>query len=88
MVLLPPLKTPLNQHSLEALELWLQDIGAEKNDDDPSLWNWAMPKWNAEIKMERELLRITWEKDGVRSQCSFPYGLSRDDVQSAIFQGP
>ena len=88
MALLPPIKTPLNQHSLEALELWLQDIGAEKSDSDPSLWKWTMPKWKAEIKMERELLRITWEQDGVRSHCSFPYGLSRDDVQSAIFQGP
>ena len=88
MTLLPPIKTPLNQHSLEALELWLEDLGATRSKDDLCLWNWETTKWNAKIKMERDFLNITWEKDGVMSQHSFPYGFSRDDVQSAICQGP
>tara|TARA_B100000700_G_scaffold263167_1_gene300163 strand:- start:165 stop:431 length:267 start_codon:yes stop_codon:yes gene_type:complete len=88
MALLPPIHTPLNQHSLTALESWLQDIGAEKNSQDPCLWDWEMPKWKAAIKMDKDTLNVTWEKDGEHSNCSFPYGLSRNDVQSAIFQGP
>ena len=88
MELLPPIKTPLNQHSLKALELWLKDIGAVKSNKNPCLWDWEMPQWSAEIMMEREMLKITWKKNGERSQCSFPYGLSRDDVQSAILEGP
>ena len=27
-------------------------------------------------------------EDGKKKYCSFPYGLSRKDVQSAIFEGP
>ena len=88
MSLLPPSETPLNQHSLEALELWLKEIGATRNNNDPCLWNWEMSKWTAEIKMEREILRVTWRKNGERTQCSFPYGLSREDVQIAIYEGP
>ena len=30
----------------------------------------------------------TWRKNGERTECSFPYGLSREDVQIAIYEGP
>ena len=85
---LPPGQTPLNQHSLEALELWLGELGAKKSNSDPSIWEWVMPAWSAEIKMQIKDIKITWIKDGEKIQCSFPYGLSREDVQSAISQGP
>ena len=71
-----------------ALELWLTDLGAERSNSNPCIWVWEMPKWSAEIHIERENLKITWKQDGKKSQCSFPYGLSRFDVQAAIFQGP
>tara|TARA_Y100001968_G_scaffold68366_2_gene59407 strand:- start:101 stop:217 length:117 start_codon:yes stop_codon:yes gene_type:complete len=38
--------------------------------------------------MDTENLKITWEKGGEKNQCNFPYGLSREDVQYAIYQGP
>ena len=85
---LPPSRTPLNQHSLEALESWLKKLGAERSESDICLWYWVMPKWSAEIKVEKESLRVSWDKDGKKKYCSFPYGLSRKDVQSAIFEGP
>ena len=88
MSLLPPDQTPLNQHSLAALESWLIELGAQKSRKDPCLWIWLMPKWSAEIKMEQDELKITWEQKGKLSQCSFPYGLSRLDVQAAIEEGP
>ena len=88
MSLLPASQTPLNQHSLAALELWLDELGAEKSKLDPCLWIWLMPKWSAEIKLERDELKVTWEQEGKLSQRSFPYGLSRRDVQIAIAEGP
>tara|TARA_B100000700_G_C14739967_1_gene712533 strand:- start:107 stop:373 length:267 start_codon:yes stop_codon:yes gene_type:complete len=88
MAQLPSLKTPLNQHSLEALELWLKQLGATRSKSDPCLWHWIMPDWVAEIQMDYENLRIRWEKDGSKCECSFSYRLSREDVQSAIYEGP
>ena len=38
MVALPPESTPLNQHSLPALEAWLQQLGAVRMDDNPCQW--------------------------------------------------
>ena len=88
MSLLPLAQTPLNQHSLEALESWLHELGAHKSRHDPCLWLWVMPNWSAQIKMERDELQVTWEKEGKLSHCSFPYGLPRRDVQTAIAEGP
>ncbi len=88
MLHLPPSTTPLNQHSLKDLETWLRGIGAERSSHDPTIWDWLMPGWSAQIKLDIETLRITWEKNGIKQQCSFPYGLSRDDVETSFFQGP
>ncbi len=78
----------MNQHSLTALELWLNELGAEKSNKDPCLWEWKTPKWSAQINMERDELNVTWTQQGKFSHCSFPYGLSRRDVQKAIEEGP
>ena len=86
--MLPPIDTPLNQHSLLALETWLNDLGATQSKQDPCLWTWLMPEWSAEIKIEKDELEVIWEKDGKRNRCCFPYGLSRKDVQNAIIDGP
>ncbi|WP_320666940.1 DUF3143 domain-containing protein [Prochlorococcus sp. MIT 1307] len=88
MALLPPVQTPLNQHSLAALELWLHELGAKKSKEDLCIWTLLMPNWSAEIKIEQDELKVTWEQNGKSSSCSFPYGLSRQDVQIAITEGP
>ena len=82
MSLLPPGNTPLNQHSLVALESWLNQLGAQKSRKNPCLWIWLMPQWSAEIEMDRDELKVIWEKDGKLIKCSFPYGLPRRDVQN------
>ena len=88
MATLPPLTTPLNQHSLNDIELWLQNLGAEKSNKDPSLWTWVTSTWTAQIKIDVEDLIITWNKDGEDYKYNFPYGLTREDVQLAFDQGP
>ena len=85
---LPPSNTPLNQHSLRALECWLKEIGAQRSSKNPCLWIWVKPLWSAEILIEQDELKISWKKDGESSVCSFPYGLSRSDVEVAMSQGP
>ena len=85
---LPSSQTPLNQHSLAAIEAWLHGMGANKSKTDPCLWLWVTPKWSAEIKLERDELQVTWEYEGQSRQRSFTYGLTRYDVQIAIAEGP
>ena len=71
-----------------ALEIWLQNLGAQRLKDDPSCWRLLRPKWFADIQFEQEDLRVTWEYEGQRSQCCFSYGFPRIDVETAITQGP
>ena len=88
MSLLPPVDTPLNQHSLMALELWLVELGAEQSIQDPCRWTWASTEWSAEINIEQDELRVIWQHKGMQNQCCFNYGLSRKDVEAAIAEGP
>ena len=88
MSMLPPAQTPLNQHSLASIELWLNELGAEKSKSDPCLWTWEMPSWSAEIRMDSDELKVMWIQDGRQSKYSFSYGLPRNDVHTAIIQGP
>ncbi len=88
MPMLPSENTSLNQHSLVALETWLEQLGARKSDEDPCVWLLSLNDWSAVIKMEHDELQVTWEQDGECSHCFFSYGLQRKDVQLAITQGP
>ncbi len=85
---LPSSATPLNQHSLLAIELWLNKLGAKKSENNPCLWNWFINQCSAEIEMREDELRVTWVSEAKESQFSFPYGLSRQDVEEALKQGP
>ena len=88
MTLLPPSQTPLNQHSLSALESWLQYLGAEKSSVDPCKWNLSTSYWSAEIDFLQDELVVVWSQYGQRSQCCFSYALARKDVEAAISEGP
>ena len=88
MTSLPGAQIPLNQHSLGSIELWLNELGAKKSTNDPCLWLLKTVNWSAEIKIEQDELRVVWEKDGKRNQCCFSYGLSRQDIEFAMMQGP
>ena len=49
-----PSKKPINQHSLQSLELWLTDLGAVKDVNNPSKWYLLLSNWNATIIFEQE----------------------------------
>ncbi len=88
MVLMPPAQTPLNQHSLQALEHWLEQLGAQRLDDDPCGWSWQGNGWTAEIRLQQKDLAVIWSPREAPRSCVFPYGLSRADVEAALRFGP
>ena len=49
-----PSKKPINQNSLQSLELWLTDLGAVKDINNPSKWYLLLSNWNATIIFEQE----------------------------------
>ena len=57
-------KKPINQHSLQSLELWLTDLGAVKDNNNPSKWYLLISNWNATIIFEQEDLCVTWQIGG------------------------
>ena len=51
----------MNQYSLQSLEKWLKDLGATKDNNNPSKWYLLLSNWNATIIFEQEDLRVVWE---------------------------
>ena len=83
-----PSKKPINQNSLQALELWLTGLGAVKDSNNPSKWYLLLSKWNAIIIFEQEDLSVKWESEGKETKRLFSYCINREDVENAILQGP
>ena len=83
-----PSNTPINQHSLQSLELWLKTLGAKKDINNPSKWNLLLTNWNATIIFEQEDLSVIWESEGQETKRLFSYCINREDVENAILQGP
>ena len=83
-----PSKKPINQNSLQSLELWLTDLGAVKDINNPSKWYLLLSNWNATIIFEQEDLSVIWQIGGRETKRLFSYGINREDVENAILQGP
>ena len=83
-----PSNKPINQYSLQSLELWLSDLGAVKDINDPSKWYLLLSSWNATISFEQQDLSVIWESGGQETKRLFSYGIKREDVENAILQGP
>ena len=84
---IPP-DTPINQHSLQSLELWLKGLGATKDIDNPSKWHLLLSNWKATITFEQEDLSVVWESSGELTKRLFSYCINREDIENAILQGP
>ena len=83
-----PSKKPINQNSLQSLELWLTDLGAVKDINNPSKWYLLLSSWNATIIFEQEDLSVIWERKGQETKRLFSYYINKEDVENAILQGP
>ena len=83
-----PSDTPINQHSLQSLEIWLKGLGATQDLDNPSKWYLSLSSWKATIFFEQEDLSVVWESKGELTKRLFSYCLNREDIENAILQGP
>ena len=83
-----PSDTPINQHSLQTLELWLENLGAKKDDTNPSKWHLRLTDWNATIIFEQEDLSVVWQSGDELTKRLFSYCINREDIENAILQGP
>ena len=83
-----PSKKPINQYSLQSLELWLTNLGAVKDINNPSKWYLLLSDWNATIIFEQEDFCVIWESGGKHTKRLFSYCINREDVENAILQGP
>ena len=83
-----PSNTPINQHSLQSLEIWLKGLGATQDLDNPSKWYLSLSNWKATIIFEQEDLSVVWESKGELTKRLFSYCLNREDIENAILQGP
>ena len=83
-----PSNTPINQHSLQSLELWLTNLGAKKEVNNPSKWYLNLSNWDATIVFEKEDLSVVWKSEQKETKRLFSYCINREDVENAILQGP
>ena len=70
-----PSKKPINQNSLQSLELWLTDLGAVKDINNPSKWYLLLSNWNAIIIFEQEDLSVIWKVKDKKLKDYFPTAL-------------
>ncbi len=76
---------PLYNHPLPQIEAWLRDQGCTQDEDLLHCWYLKRPNWEAAIYLEEALLRAEYRFDGQTRSLTFPYSLSRWDVEQAVF---
>ncbi|MFN3926767.1 MAG: DUF3143 domain-containing protein [Pseudanabaenaceae cyanobacterium] len=85
---LPPPDTPLYNHPLPQIEEWLRAKGCRQDNYNPSIWYVDTPQWSAELIMDVEDIRVRYASGDRDIWRAFPYSLSRQDIEDAIFSGP
>lgn len=83
--------TPLYSHPLPEIETWLRSHGCQQDSNDLHCWHLERPEWKAELWLDIEELRVRYfqRSDGGQDiMRSFPYSLSRQDLENAVFCDP
>lgn len=86
----PAPETPLYNHPLPQLEQWLADLDFHQNNGDRHCWTLQRTDWNAELRLDTEEIVVAYFPDQPERKIvrSFPYSLSRRDIEAAILEGP
>lgn len=87
----PSADTPLYNHPLPIIEEWLENLGCKQDSEELHCWSIQTPEWQAEITLEVEEIKVSYLNAGEGRRDlsrSFPYSLSREDVEAAVFSGP
>jgi len=82
---LPAAQTPLYNHPLHALEAWLVACGCHQDPDCAHCWSIKHPDYEATIYLEETALRAEYHRKDQTRTLTFPYSLSRWDVEQAVF---
>ncbi|MEM1243122.1 MAG: DUF3143 domain-containing protein [Cyanobacteria bacterium P01_H01_bin.26] len=88
---LPSPDTPLYNHTLPDIELWLTQQGCQQNNSELNQWEITKAAWRADLLLETDSLVVRYLKVGDTGediQRGFKYSLSRQDLEDAIFAGP
>ncbi|MXW12321.1 MAG: DUF3143 domain-containing protein [Synechococcus sp. SB0665_bin_28] len=66
-------------------------MGCQRDEGNICLWHLRQPSWSADVELSVEDMNVRWTSTGNSggiTQRSFPYSLSRSDVERAIMVGP
>lgn len=88
---LPSADTPLYNHTLPDIELWLKQQGCEQNSSELNRWEISKPVWQADLSLETDSVIVRYRNMSDADepiQRGFKYSLSRQDLEDAIFAGP
>ena len=83
--------SPLYSFPLPEIENWLKQMGCQQNAQELNFWYIKKDEWEAEIVLEIEDLCVNYLNAGQDSsdiKRAFPYSLSRQDIEDAVFSGP
>lgn len=90
-MVLPAADTPLYNHTLPDIELWLTQQGCNQDSAELNRWEVSKAAWRADLILETDSLVVRYlnvGNSGDDIQRGFKYSLSRQDLQDAIFTGP
>ncbi|MBT9315166.1 DUF3143 domain-containing protein [Leptothoe spongobia] len=88
---LPSADTPLYNHTLPDIELWLKQQGCQQDSSELNRWEISKSAWRADLILEIDSLVVRYseiDNGGEEIQRGFKYSLSRQDLEDAIFTGP
>ena len=88
---LPSADTPLYNHTLPDIELWLKQHGCQQDVSELNRWEISKASWQADLILETDSMVVRYigaGSGGEDLQRGFKYSLSRQDLEDAIFAGP
>lgn len=88
---LPSADTPLYNHTLPDIELWLKQQGCQQDVSELNRWEIDKASWQADLILETDSMVVRYVgagSSGEDLQRGFKYSLSRQDLEDAIFAGP
>ncbi|AFZ52424.1 DUF3143 domain-containing protein [Cyanobacterium aponinum UTEX 3222] len=84
-------QSPLYNFPLPEIEAWLKKMGCDQNPQELNCWYVKKGNWEAEITLDIEDICVSYLNagaDGSDIKRAFPYSLSRQDIEDAVFSGP
>ena len=66
-------------------------MGCQQNEQELNYWYVKQDNWEAQVILDTEDVCVNYLKagaDGSDIKRTFPYSLSRQDIEDAVFSGP